>query len=342
MQKILIIEDRRENIVFIANNILKPLGYEVITAMDGPTGLQKAQEETPDLIISDLKLPGLGGLEVLEQLRKKGISIPTIVMTFHGTEETAVRALRLGALDYLIKPFTVEEMRAALERAFKATPASPLPPKPIHPPLRKLTTAPLMPRDEMEELARIPQLERELAEMRLALSTRDQQINQMQQMLVKRNVAPAMDEAGQNRSQTRDIAAEMRVTQLQQELIQMRTILAAREKQLIHMQKQLSNSVKKLDMAEVAQRAATWEEDNARMNQALAQAKQMLAEAEKRTQSLEETVLAQKVQMGKSQEEAKRLADQLRNLSEAVRLLSQDLGQQVERVGGMAQVARRE
>jgi DNA-binding response OmpR family regulator len=328
MRKILIIEDRRENIVFIANNILKPMGYEVITAMDGPTGLAKAQDETPDLIISDLKLPGLGGLDVIEQLRQKGLNIPTIVMTFHGTEETAVRALRLGARDYLIKPFTVEEMQAALERAFKASPVS-------APQLRKLTTAPLVARDSAAELARIPQLERELAEMRVALNTRDRQIHQMKQLLTSRNVPPVGPaEPGQNKSSGRDMASDMRITQLEQELIQMRTVLAAREKQLQHMQQQLANSVKKLDMAEVALRAASWVEDNARLNQMLAQAKQMLGEAEKRVHTLDETVLAQKVQMGKYQEEAKRLADQLRNLSEAVRLLSQDLGQQMERMGG--------
>jgi hypothetical protein len=127
------------------------------------------------------------------------------------------------------------------------------------------------------------------------------------------------------------------VTQLEQELIQMRGVLATREKQLLQLQQQLANSVKKLDMAEVATRAATWEEDNARLNQVMAHTKQMLAEAEKRTHTLEEVVMAQKVQMGKYQEEAKRLADQLRNVSEAVRLLSQDLGQQVERIGLVAQ-----
>ncbi len=335
MRKILIIEDRRENIVFIANNILKPLGYEVITAMDGPTGLAKAQEEVPDLIISDLKLPGLGGLEVLEQLRQKNIHIPTIVMTFHGTEETAVRALRLGARDYLIKPFTIEDMQAALERAFKPV----IPPAP--PVLRKLTTGPLAAKDNSEELARIPQLERELAEMRMALTSRDKQISQMQQLLANRAPAPAAPDGGSPKPPARDIATEMKITQLEQELIQMRTVLAAREKQLVHLQKQLANSVKKLEMAEVAQRAATWEEDNARLNQVLAQTKQILGESERRTQSLEETVKVQKVQMSKYQEEAKRLADQLRNLSEAVRLLSQDLGQQVERIGGVAPTDKR-
>jgi hypothetical protein len=190
-------------------------------------------------------------------------------------------------------------------------------------------------------LARIPQLERELAEMRVALSARDKQISQMQQLLANRNATPNPPEGGPPKPPARDIAAEMRITQLEQELIQMRTVLAAREKQLMHMQQQLANSVRKLDLAEAAQRAATWEEDNARLNQVLAQTKQMLGESEKRTQALEETVVSQKVQMSKYQEEAKRLADQLRNLSEAVRLLSQDLGQQVERMGVLAPAEKR-
>lgn len=127
-RKVLIIEDRRENIVFIANNILKPEGWEVITARDGKLGLQKAIEEKPDLIITDLKLPTMHGLDVLEELNKRGYHIPTIVMTFHGSEETAIRAFRLGAVDYLIKPFKIEDMLNAVDRALQiGTGAQPLP-----------------------------------------------------------------------------------------------------------------------------------------------------------------------------------------------------------------------
>ncbi len=118
-RKVLIIEDRRENIVFIANNILRPEGWEVITARDGKLGLQKAIEEKPDLIITDLKLPTMHGLDVLEELNKRGYHIPTIVMTFHGSEETAIRAFRLGAVDYLIKPFEIDEMLDAIDRALQ-------------------------------------------------------------------------------------------------------------------------------------------------------------------------------------------------------------------------------
>lgn len=115
--KVLIIEDRRENIVFLANNILKPKGFEVITAMDGETGLRKALEENPNLIITDLNLPKLHGLDILADLQDRGSNIPSIVMTFHGSEETAIRAFRLGARDYLIKPFQIEEVEKAIERA---------------------------------------------------------------------------------------------------------------------------------------------------------------------------------------------------------------------------------
>ena len=104
--KILIIDDRRENIVFLANNILKPEGYEVITAMDGEKGLQKALTEKPDLIIADIKMPKIDGLELLKTLRAKGVIIPVIFTTFHGSERTAIEAFRLGASDYLIKPYT--------------------------------------------------------------------------------------------------------------------------------------------------------------------------------------------------------------------------------------------
>lgn len=121
MAKILIIEDKRENIVFIVNNILKPLGHEVMTAMDGEAGLEKARMETPDLIITDINLPKMSGLGVLEHLQEDGVSIPAIVMTFHGTEETAIRALRAGAKEYLVKPFAFAEMEAALNKALKPT-----------------------------------------------------------------------------------------------------------------------------------------------------------------------------------------------------------------------------
>jgi len=115
-QKVLIIDDRREIIVFLANNILKPKGYDIITAMDGEKGLHKALEEKPDLIIMDLRMPKMNGLEVLAALREEQCHIPVILTTFHGSESVVVEAFRLGIKDYIIKPYTVEEMEGAIQR----------------------------------------------------------------------------------------------------------------------------------------------------------------------------------------------------------------------------------
>lgn len=118
--KVLIVEDSKENVVFLSEDVLEPLGYKVIFALDGETGLQKAIEEEPDILITDLKVPRREGLSILEELKARGVCIPSILMTFHGSEDTAVQAFRLGVQDYLIKPFTVEQMRQALGRAERA------------------------------------------------------------------------------------------------------------------------------------------------------------------------------------------------------------------------------
>lgn len=261
MPTVLIIEDRRENIVFIANNILKPMGCKVITARDGKAGLQKALDDRPDLIITDVKLPGLTGLEVLEHLNAREVYIPAIVMTFHGTEETAVRALRLGARDYLIKPFTFEDMQQAIKRAFRAQPTQ---------------------------------------------------------------------------STTDNTQLQARIKALEQRLIQMRSLLEARDKELKHLQKQAANSVDKLDMAEVARRAAAWEEDNARLTKMIGQAKHALGRADYRIKALEEGLAAQRKQTMKYRQEAQRLAGELRNLSEAMRLMAQDMDHQLNRLNAVS------
>lgn len=116
-RKVLIIDDRRENIVFLANNILRPKGYDIITAMNGEKGLHKALKEKPDLIIMDLRMPKMNGFEVLSALREKQCRIPVILTTFHGSESVAIRAFRMGIKDYVIKPYTVEEMEGAITRA---------------------------------------------------------------------------------------------------------------------------------------------------------------------------------------------------------------------------------
>jgi len=116
-ERILVADDRRENLLFLANSVLRPEGYDVITAMDGKQALDKALEEKPDLIITDLKMPRLSGLELMAALRKAGMNVPVILTTFYGSEQAAIQAFRLGARDYIIKPYEVKEMLESVERA---------------------------------------------------------------------------------------------------------------------------------------------------------------------------------------------------------------------------------
>jgi two-component system NtrC family sensor kinase len=116
-ERILIADDRHENLLFLANSVLRPEGYQVITAMDGKQALDKALAERPDLIITDLKMPRMTGLEMMAALRNAGASIPVILTTFYGSEQTAIQAFRLGAKDYMIKPYDPGDMLESVERA---------------------------------------------------------------------------------------------------------------------------------------------------------------------------------------------------------------------------------
>jgi CheY-like chemotaxis protein len=119
---VLIVDDRRENIVHLANNILKPQGYRVITAMDGQRGLESILNNKPDLVILDLNMPKMDGLEVLAALQERGVEIPVILTTFYGSEQVAEQALRLGAVNYVVKPYTIADMLHAVQKALARRP----------------------------------------------------------------------------------------------------------------------------------------------------------------------------------------------------------------------------
>jgi len=116
-ETVLAIDDREDSLKFLQDYVLEPNGYKVIRANNGEAGLEIILSQKVDLVISDLVMPKMGGLELLESLREKELNIPAILMTFHGSEGTAVRAFRLGARDYIIKPFAIEEMLQAIDRA---------------------------------------------------------------------------------------------------------------------------------------------------------------------------------------------------------------------------------
>jgi len=117
--KILFIDD--ENIVLHScKRIFKNSGYNIDTASSGEEGLQKVRDNEYDIIVSDLKMPGIGGMEVLKTLRKEFPSLTVIIFTGYANVETAREALKNGAFDYIPKPFTPEEIRDVLENAVKS------------------------------------------------------------------------------------------------------------------------------------------------------------------------------------------------------------------------------
>ena len=128
MKKILIIEDEQDLIKGLKLN-LSDEGYVVDWAVNGVDGLRKAIEETPDLIILDIMLPEMDGLEVCRNLRQKNINTPIIMLTAKGGEIDKVVGLELGADDYMTKPFSIRELLARIKARLRHSEkeAKPLP-----------------------------------------------------------------------------------------------------------------------------------------------------------------------------------------------------------------------
>jgi adenylate cyclase len=116
-ETILVVDDGKENREFVVEYVLKPNGFEHLTARDGQEGLEMALANRPDLILLDLQMPRLDGIGVLRKLDANHLDIPVILMTFHGSEEIAVEVHRLGVKDYVKKPYTPDEMLDAIERS---------------------------------------------------------------------------------------------------------------------------------------------------------------------------------------------------------------------------------
>lgn len=116
-ETILVVDDSEVMQSFICQTALEPAGYRVLSAYDGNAGLEQALDCEPDLILLDLSMPGKSGLEVLEALREEGLTTPVIVMTSYGSEESILKSLRLGAKDFLQKPFTDEDVLGAVANA---------------------------------------------------------------------------------------------------------------------------------------------------------------------------------------------------------------------------------
>jgi DNA-binding response OmpR family regulator len=116
-QTILVVEDDFRIQEFLRDAVLTPAGYHVLTASDGEEGLKRALGDHPDVILLDLMLPRLSGLQLMHMLQERNCNIPTIVITAYSSEQEILKAFRLGAKDFLQKPFTVEDVWASIEKA---------------------------------------------------------------------------------------------------------------------------------------------------------------------------------------------------------------------------------
>lgn len=120
MKKILVVEDERSIITLLQYN-LQQAGYEVITAMDGEEGLEMALAERPQIIVLDLMLPKLDGIEVCKQIRQNKVDIPILMLTARDDEFDKVLGLELGADDYMTKPFSPREVVARVKAILRRT-----------------------------------------------------------------------------------------------------------------------------------------------------------------------------------------------------------------------------
>lgn len=121
-QRILVVEDDLSILTGLSMN-LRFEGFEVLQAQDGRTGLQRAVDERPDLLVLDVMLPEMNGYEVVKELRRRGSDLPVVMLSAKGTPTDKILGLDLGADDYVVKPFGLEELlariKAVLRRRFR-------------------------------------------------------------------------------------------------------------------------------------------------------------------------------------------------------------------------------
>ncbi len=128
MDKLLIVDDER-NVHYSFRRVLGE-AYELLSAFSGEEALRKVAEESPQLVLLDLRLPGEDGLDTLQALKRLRPELPVIIMTAFATAETAIRATTLNAADYLVKPFDVDALKRLIADTLKRQEPAPLPPPP--------------------------------------------------------------------------------------------------------------------------------------------------------------------------------------------------------------------
>ncbi|MFC2116233.1 sigma-54-dependent transcriptional regulator [Bacteroidota bacterium] len=118
-EKIVLVVDDEASIRRNIRDLLEPLGYTIIMAEDGASAIKSFSESCPGLVILDINMPDINGLEVLEEIKRINKDVPVIIFTAFGTSERAIRAMKCGAYDYLEKPFELDEFLLIIDRAFQ-------------------------------------------------------------------------------------------------------------------------------------------------------------------------------------------------------------------------------
>jgi DNA-binding NtrC family response regulator len=117
--KVLMVDDEEDFVTTLSERMkLREVDSEV--ALDGEQALQRVEDDIPDVMVLDLKMPGIDGLEVLRRVRKAYPQIPVVILTGHGSEKDEAEARRLGAFDYLQKPVDIEKLIKTLRKAYKS------------------------------------------------------------------------------------------------------------------------------------------------------------------------------------------------------------------------------
>src|SRR3989449_3105526 len=120
MSETILVVDDEENIRHTLRGVLADEGFEVMEAADGRAALELIENQVPRLAIVDVWMPAVDGIELVARMREQAPGVPIIVISGHGTIETAVRVIRLGAFDFLEKPFQLESLLQVVDRALGA------------------------------------------------------------------------------------------------------------------------------------------------------------------------------------------------------------------------------
>jgi DNA-binding NtrC family response regulator len=119
LSSILIIDDD-DQLRKSFEKLLKEEDYTVICAPSGEAGLERINENRPDVVVLDMRLPGMNGLEVFKTINRIDPKLPVIIMTAYGTTETAIEATKFGAFDYILKPFDIPDMLNTIKKAMES------------------------------------------------------------------------------------------------------------------------------------------------------------------------------------------------------------------------------